>query len=88
MRKLFNIVFANIGLASIILLLIVEGFKAGVFLHFGYYNNHLLSEPLRFYSMFVFPYFLGVCFFVWKSLLPFFVKMYKKDLVRFLESIK
>ena len=30
MRKLFNIVFANIGLASIILLLIIEGFKAGV----------------------------------------------------------
>ena len=88
MKKLVDVVFANVGLGCIILLMILEGFMAGVFFGYGYYANHLLSEPLRFYSMFVFPYLLGVCFFVWRWLLPIFVGIHKKELAKFLEAGK
>jgi len=88
MRSLFNIVFANVGLGLTVALLFLLPFLTGVISSFVYYNNHLFSEPLRFSSMFVFPYFLVASFGLWCFVLPVFVKFYKADLVKFLEVEK
>ena len=88
MKKLVDVVFANVGLGCIISLLLLMGFQTGVISSFVYYNNHLFSEPLRFYSMFIFPYFLASCFYLWRFVFPSFVKFYKADLAKFLEAGK
>ena len=82
----FNIILANIAVGSIISLLFLLGFQTGVMWPFVFYNNHLLSEPLRFVSMFLGPCFLLMSFCVWRFVTPLFVKFFREDLSKFLEE--
>jgi len=76
-------IISNVFLAGCILMIFLNSFRAGVFLYFVHYVNQVLPEPLRFVSMFLFPFFLLVAIFWWKFLFPFGVEVHKKYLKKY-----
>ena len=84
----FHIILSNVLIACSILLLLLHGFEAGFFLVFVHYVNHILPEPLRFVSMFIFPFHLIYSIFFWRWLLPFGIRFYERDFVKWRRSSK
>ena len=82
-RRIVWGIVSNVFLAGCILMIFLSGFRAGVFLYFVHYVNQVLSEPLRFVSMFIFPLFLLESILWWKFLFPFGVREYRKYLKKY-----
>lgn len=82
-RSIFYGVVLNVFLGLSIFQIFLSGFRAGIFLYFVHYFNYVLPEPLRFYSMFIFPATLGLAIVWWKYLLPIGVEWHGKYLKKF-----
>ena len=88
MKNLISVILSNVGLGVIIFAMFLKAFSAGLLGSAVHYYNFVLPEPLRIISVFVFPGYIFVSFWLWRDILPVGIAGYKKDLAKFLESRK